>query len=78
MDFVDAIEFSKKFPFCHPKVFKGFMEWGIHDPETDGYVVLTDVDLAKEPCVHQLNDYVKSHKLRIDYSKDYLMICTRF
>ncbi|MGD0644378.1 MAG: hypothetical protein ABSA75_05685 [Candidatus Bathyarchaeia archaeon] len=76
MDFAEAIELSKKFPTCHPKVFKGFIEWGICDTETDGYVVLTDVVSADEPCFNQLEDYVKSHKLRIDYGKDYLMICT--
>ena len=76
MDFAEAIEFSKKFPACHPKVFKGFVEWGIWDNETDGYVVLTDIALAKGSCFSELEDYAKSHKLRIDYGKDYLMICT--
>ena len=77
MDFAEAIEFSKKFPTCHPKVFKGFIEWGIWDNETDGYVVLTDTALAKESCFNELEDYAKSHKLRIDYGKDYLMISSR-
>ena len=76
MDFVEAIEFSKKFPSCHPKIFKGFMEWGICDTETEGYVVLTEAVSSKESCFDELNDYVKNHKLRIDRSKDYLMICT--
>lgn len=74
MDFAEAIEFSKKFPTCHPKVFKGFIEWGIWDNETDGYVVLTDTALAEESCFNELEDYAKSHKLRIDYGKDYLMV----
>ncbi len=78
MDFDEAIEFLREFPFWHPKVFKGFAEWGICDTETDGYVVLTDAALAKEPCSTQLHDYVKSHNLRIDHQKDYLMICTLF
>jgi hypothetical protein len=76
MDFAEAIEFLKKFPMCHPKVFKGFIEWGIYDTETDGYVVLTDAALANETCSNQLEKYVKSHKLRIDHVKDYLMIGT--
>lgn len=76
MDFAKAIEFSKKFPSCHPKVFKGFIEWGICDTETEGYVVLANAALAKESCLNELEDYVKSHKLRIEYSQDYLMICT--
>jgi hypothetical protein len=78
MDFAEAIEFSKKFPMCHPKVFKGFIDWGIWDAETEGYVVLTDTALAGELCFTELEDYVKSHKLRIDHGKDYLMISTSF
>lgn len=66
MNFVEVIEFTKKFPTCRPKVFKGFIEWGIRDTETDGYVVLTDSALAKESCFNELEDYVKTHKLRID------------
>jgi hypothetical protein len=78
MDFDEAIEFLRIFPSCHPKVFKGFVEWGVCDTETDGYVVLTDVALAKAPCSNQMYDYVKSHNLRIDHQNDYLMICSRF
>ena len=77
MDFAEALEFSKKFPACHPKVFKGFVEWGIHDSETEGYVVLTDTSLDSESSPNQLEDYVKSHKLRIDHGKDHLIICTQ-
>ncbi len=58
MDFSEAIEFSKKFPACHPKVFKGFTEWGIYETEIEGYVVLTDTTLASESCSNQLEDYV--------------------
>ena len=76
MDFAEAVDFSKKFPNCRPKIFKGFSEWGICDTETDGYVVLADAALAKDSSFNELEDYVKSHKLRIDYSEDYLMICT--
>jgi hypothetical protein len=78
MDFAEAIEFSKKFPLSHPKVFKGFVEWGIFETETDGYVVLTDSALASEPCSNQMEDYVRSHKLRIERIKDFLMIHTPF
>jgi hypothetical protein len=76
MDFAEAIEFSKKFPTCHPKVFKGFIEWGVWDPKTDGYVVLTDKAIAKESDYDELEDYAKSHNLRIECSKDYFIICT--
>jgi hypothetical protein len=77
MDFAEAIEFLKKFPTCRPKIFKGFMEWGICDTETEGYVVLTDATITNEQCANQLDDYVKSHKLRVEQSKDFFMICTR-
>jgi hypothetical protein len=76
MDLVEAIEFSKKFPNNQPKVFKGFVEWGIWDTETDGYVVLTDHNFADEKSYNQLKNYAKAHKLRLDRVKDYLMICT--
>jgi hypothetical protein len=78
MDFVDAIEFSKKFPTCHPKIFKGFIEWGIFNTENEGYVVFTDAASAKERCFSQLEDYAKKHNLGIDHGKDYLMIYTLF
>jgi hypothetical protein len=78
MDFTEAIDFAKKFPTCRPKIYKGFLEWGIFDTETDGYVVLADSALVKKSCSNELDDYVKCHKLRLDQRKDYLMICTRF
>lgn len=76
MDFAEAIEITKTFRSCHPKVFKGFIEWGIWDTETDGYVVITNAFSVRNTCSNQLDDYVKSHKLRIERLKDYLMICT--
>jgi hypothetical protein len=76
MDFAEAIELSKKFPTCNPKIFKGFSEWGILDTETDGYVVFTNAASAKESCFNEVESYAKSHKLRIDQDKNYLMICT--
>ena len=76
MDFAEAVKFSKKFPACRPKVFKGFVEWGICDTETEGYVVLADAALAKQSCFSELQDYVKSNNLKIDHSQDYLMIST--
>ena len=76
MDFAEAIDFSVKFRNCHPKIFIGFSEWGIKDRETEGYVILADSALAKEKHFNQLEDHVKTHKLRIDQRQDYLMICT--
>jgi len=76
MDFAEAIDFSQKFSAVHPKVFKGFIEWGIWDTETEGYVVLTDAASDGPLCSNKLEDYVKSHNLRIDQVKDYLMIST--
>ena len=78
MDFAEAIEISKRFSSCHLKIFKGFIEWGICDSETEGYVVLADPTLSKEPCFTELEDYVRSNNFRIDHVKDYLMICTPF
>ena len=76
MDFVEAVEFLKKFSNCRPKVFKGFSVWGIWDFETDGYVVLTDTAVAKESDFNELEEYVKSHNLKMKNHKDYFIICT--
>jgi hypothetical protein len=76
MNFDEAIDFSKKFRIYHPKIFKGFSEWGVWDTETEGYVVLTDSSLVKEACFSRLEDYIKKHKLRMGPCKNYLMICT--
>ncbi|MGA2524018.1 MAG: hypothetical protein ABSF65_07700 [Candidatus Bathyarchaeia archaeon] len=65
MDFAEAIEFSKKFPTCRPKICKGFEEWDIRDTETEGYVVLADSALVKKLCLNELEDYVKRNELRI-------------
>ena len=78
MDFIEAIELSKKFPTRHPKIFIGFSEWGILDTETEGYVVFADVASAKESCFNEVEDYVKNNKLRIDHDDNYLMIYTEF
>ena len=75
MILAEAIEFSKQFPSCKPKIFKAFVEWRIGNTETDGYVVLGDANLANELCSTQVEDYLKSHKLRVEHVKDYLMIC---
>jgi hypothetical protein len=76
MYLAEAIDFSKKFSAFHPKVFKGFIEWGIWDTETEGYVVLTDAGSDSQLCFNHLEEYVKGHNLRIDQVKDYLMIST--
>ena len=76
MDFAEAIEVSKKFRSLNPKVFKGFAEWGIYCGETEGYVVLTDVALTDRSLSNQLEDYVKTHRLRIDQCNSHLMICS--
>jgi hypothetical protein len=76
MDFSDAVALVKKFPTCHPKIFKGFYEWGLCDFETEGYVILADAALTKELIFNQLEDYTKNHRLRIDQGQDYLLIST--
>jgi hypothetical protein len=34
MDFAEAIEITKKFPNCNPRIFKGFDEWGVYDSDS--------------------------------------------
>jgi hypothetical protein len=75
MILAEAIQFSKQFPNCHPKIFKAFVEWRSGNTETDGYVVLSDVTLANE-CYNEIEDYIKNHKLRVEHVKNYLMIYT--
>jgi hypothetical protein len=76
MDFVDAVALLKKFPSCHPKIFRGFSEWGICDSETEGYIILADTATTKEPVYKELEDYAKSNNLRVDEGQDYLVIST--
>ncbi len=76
MIFAEAIEFSKKFPVCHPKIFKAFAVWGFSDSGTTEYVVLANLSLAYETCIDEVENYVKSHNLRIVHYNDYLMIST--
>jgi hypothetical protein len=76
MILAEAIEFSKQFPSCHPKIFKGFVEWRSFSTETDGYVVLSDAILKNDLFSNQMEEYIKIHKLRVERVKDYLMICT--
>jgi hypothetical protein len=76
MMLAEAIAFSKQFPNCHPKIFKGFVEWRGSNTETDGYVVFSDATLANESCSNQMKDYIKIHNLRVEHIKNYLMICT--
>lgn len=74
MILAEAIEFSKQFPSCHPKIFKEFAEWNSCSTELQGYVVLTA--LADESFSIQMEDYIKSHRLRVEQVKDYCMIST--
>lgn len=74
MDFAEAIAFSRRFSDCHPKIFKGFDEWGIFDTETEGYVVLTKTNSR----FSTLENYAKSHKLAIGRFKGYLMVHTLY
>jgi hypothetical protein len=76
MDFSEAIEFLRKFSFCRPRVFKGFVEWGIWDTQTDGYVILTDLAKTKDSDVKEMYDYIESHNLKLDSINDYFLIST--
>jgi hypothetical protein len=42
MNFSDAGAFVKKFPSCHPKIFRGFFEWGF------GHLVHQQHNLSKK------------------------------
>jgi hypothetical protein len=77
MILAEAIEFSKKFPNCNPKIFKGFVEWRSVSTETDGYVVLSDTIVDNESVSNQMEEYIKIHKLRVERIKDYFMISTK-
>jgi hypothetical protein len=74
--FAEAIEFSKKFPVCQPKIFKAFNGWGFSYGGTTEYVVIANLSLVHETCYDVVVDYVKSHNLRIEHCNDYLMIYT--
>jgi hypothetical protein len=76
MIFAEAIEFSKKFPLCQPKIFNAFSNWGFRDVGTTEYVVIANLSLTRETCYDKVADYVKSHNLRIEHFNDYLMIST--
>lgn len=74
MILTEAIEFSKQFPSCNPKIFMGFVEGKNCSSKTQGYVVLTT--LTSEAFSNRMEDYIKSHKLKVEQLKDYWMICT--
>ena len=62
MILTEAIEFSKQFPRCNPKIFTGFVEGKNCISKTQGYVFLTT--LTNEAFSNQMEDYIKSHKLK--------------
>lgn len=72
----EAIAFSKKFSSYHPKIFKGFVEWGLYGADPEDYVVLVDLALAEESHNNQLEDYLKNHNLKVEATKGYLIILT--
>ena len=76
-DFSEALEFSKRFPRIHPKIFRGFTEWGTTGPTTEAYIIVADATLADEPYSDQLKDYLENHKLKTNYVKNYLIIFTQ-
>ena len=75
MIFIEALELSRKFPTCNPRMFKGFTEWSISNISFEDYIVIADASLAKKTCFNELEDHVKCHNLIINLVKDYLMIC---
>ena len=76
MDFSEAIEFSQKFRSHRPRVFKGFLEWGIWDRKTEGYVVLTDSVKIKASDFEEMHNYVEKHNLKLSCLDGYFLIST--
>jgi hypothetical protein len=76
MNLADAVEFSKKIPKHHPKIYKGFFEWTRGNTETADYIVLSDATLSSELGSNQMEDYLKSHKIKVEQVKEFLMIYT--
>jgi hypothetical protein len=76
MIFVEAVEFSKKFPECHPKIIKGTIFCDIWSNVKDDYVVVVDSELAAGPFSNELEDYLKSRKLILDQIQNYLLVRT--
>ncbi len=72
MILTEAIEFSKQFPNCNPKIFMGFFERKNYNSQTQSYIVLTT--LTNESFSNQMEDYIKSHKLKVEQFKDYWML----
>jgi hypothetical protein len=74
MILTEAIEFSKQFPNCNPKIFSGLSGTKFLDPKTQGYSVLTT--LTNESLSNQMDGYIKNHKLKVEKFKDYWMVYT--
>jgi hypothetical protein len=76
MIFVEAVEFSKKFPECHPKIIKGTIFHDNWNSVKDDYVVVVDSELAVGPFSNELENYLKTRKLTLDQIQNYLMVRT--
>jgi hypothetical protein len=75
MILAEAIEFTKRFPSYHPKIFTGFVESNNGSPITQSYVVLATS--TNESFSPQMDDYIKAHQLKVERFKDYWLVCTQ-
>jgi hypothetical protein len=76
MIFVEAVEFSKKFPEFHPKIIKGTIFYDNWNNVKDDYVVVVDSELAVGQFSNEFENYLKSRKLTLDQIQNYLMVRT--
>jgi hypothetical protein len=74
MILAEAIEFTKQFPSCRPKIFTGFVESNNGNPITQSYVVLATS--TNKSFSAQMEDYIKTHQLKVERFKDYWLVCT--
>ena len=74
MILAEAIEFTKQFPSYRPKIFTGFVESSNGNQITQSYVVLATS--TNESFSAQIEDYIKTHQLKVERFKDYWLFCT--
>jgi hypothetical protein len=75
MILAEAIEFTKQFPSYRPKIFTGFVEGNKCNQITQNYIVLAAS--TNKSFSAQMDDYIKTHHLKIERFKDYWLVCTR-
>jgi hypothetical protein len=74
MILAEAIEFTKQFPSYRPKIFTGFVESSRCNQIAQSYVVLATS--TNESFSAQMEDYIKTHRLKVERFKDYWLVCS--